>query len=147
MTILFILFFNLGLLDSKAVITEPLLDKYRTFSFNCHNPISVKYLDKDKRCDLNTEPYAKKETRDWDILAHPLKGTLPGHFCSIVKSSITVRCGLWSYNQIVELPETEVTVHISSTECLSMIQEQIYRMLEGQKIPLTKGKENVSPSS
>ena len=125
------------------MVPKPLAQKYQTFAFNCHNPTSIRYLDKDKRCDLNTQRYVKPELRSWDILVHPLKGTLPGHFCKIIKSSITVHCGLWSYNRIVEVPESEASVHISSSQCLSMIQESVYRTPNGQKIQISKNKENL----
>ena len=63
--------------------------------------------------------------------------------CSIVKSSITMRCGIWSYNQIISIPETEVQLHITSSECQAMIQEGVYRTPDGRELNIKMDVENV----
>ena len=56
---------------------------------------------------------------------------------------VTVRCGIWSYIQLLSVPETEVQVHVSSSDCQSMIQEGVYRTPEGTEIKLNRSRENV----
>ena len=67
--------------------------------------------------------------------AYPLKKSLPGYFCSVKKSSILLRCGVFSYNQVVAIPDTEVSVHLTGAQCDTMVQESVYRSPDGRLYP------------
>ena len=117
--------------------------EYKTFAFNCHSPHSIQYIDKEERCNSQTNTFNTAKPNDWDILVHPLKQSYKESWCSIVRSTTKIRCGLWSYNQLLAAPETEVNVHVSSSDCQSMIQEGVYRTPEGTEIKLDSTCENV----
>ena len=76
-------------------------------------------------------------------MVHPVKLTNRGSWCSIVRSSIQIRCGVWSYIQLIAVPETEVQVHVPASLCQSMIQEGVYRTEDGTEVKLDRTKENV----
>ena len=117
--------------------------QYNTFAYNCHSPVSIQYIDKEERCHFQSDNTKIHKTQNWDILVHPTKLTNSGYWCSIVRSSIQIRCGVWSYIQLIAVPETEVQVHIPASLCQSMIQEKVYRTEEGQEVKLDPTKENV----
>ena len=68
---------------------------------------------------------------------------MPGYFCSVKKSSIVLHCGVFSYNQVVALPDTEVSVHITGAQCDTMVQESMYRTLDSVAVPIQWNIENV----
>ena len=148
LSIMFILFFSTGVVENKKLppSPKPLDLKQKTYSiygYNCHNPESIQYIDKDHRCNSNIDEFQDNKLVDWDILVHPLKQKYSGFMCSIVKSSITMRCGIWSYNQIISIPETEVQLHITSSEFQAMIQEGVYRTPDGRELSIKMDVENV----
>ena len=64
--------------------------QYTTIAYNCHNPISIKYIDKDSHCDPDLKDMEHHEEIPYDILMHPLKQTFDGYFCSIIKSKFMI---------------------------------------------------------
>ena len=123
--ILCLFFLIFGLASAKNLPPKPVnlqQKEYNTYAFNCHAPNSIKYIDKAKRCNYNPQNVNDETPIDWDILVHPLKQSYKGNYCSIIRSTTKIRCGLWSYNQLLAVPETEVNVHISDSDCKSMIQ-------------------------
>ena len=105
--------------------------------------MSVKYIDKEKRCDINSNKFESDKTLDWDILIHPIKQKYKGYWCSVVKSTKIIRCGIWSYNQILTVPDSEIQVHVSSADCQAMVQESIFRTPDGKEVKLNRKRENV----
>ena len=122
-----------------AVIEQ---QQYQTFGYNCHSPLSIQYIDKEERCNYQSDNLKVHKPIDWDILVHPLKTSYKGSWCSIVKSIIKVRCGLWYYIQPPEIPETEVPLHVPTGTCQARLQDGIYRTQDGTEVKLNRTKEN-----
>ena len=123
-----------------AVIEQ---QQYQTFGYNCHSPLSIQYIDKEERCNYQSDNLKVHKPIDWDSLVHPLKMSYKGSRGSIVKSTIKVRCGLWYYIQLPEFPETEVPVHVPTSTCQAMIQDGIYRTPDSTEVKLDCTKENI----
>ena len=117
--------------------------QYTINAFNCHSPVSIKYIDKDLHCDPNLNDMETHEEIPYDILVHPSKQTFDGYYCSIIQSKFTIRCGIWSYNQVLGVPQTEIPLHIPMNQCQSMVLEKIYRAPNGEAVSLELGIENV----
>ena len=152
LSLFLILFLSFGVIDGTSVDQAEVKTSniiglkqklYTTHGFNCHNPSSVRYIDKEQRCNSEKVDYQESEEHHWDILIHPAKRTYKGHSCSIIKSNLIVRCGLWSYNQILTVPDTEIRVHIPYSDCQAMALEGVYRTSGGKEIKLDTKKENV----
>ena len=135
-----------GIVKGKQLPPQPAVieqQQYQTFAYNCHSPVSIQYIDKEQRCNFKSEENKVHKMQNWDILVHPLKQTLKGSWCSIVRSTIQIRCGVWSYIQLLAVPETEIHVHVPNTLCQSMVQEGVYRTKDNTEIKLDNTKENV----
>ena len=88
LSMIFLLFFSIGIVESKNLPPSPKpLDlkqkNYEIYGFNCHNPESIQYIDKDQRCASNFNEFQSNNLLDWDILVHPLKQSYTGYWCSI----------------------------------------------------------------
>ena len=78
---LFILLFGVGVVDSESVPPGPIglkQKQYTTTGYNCHDPISIRYIDKEQRCDPSFEDVVIPKEINWDILVHPLKQVYNG---------------------------------------------------------------------
>ena len=77
-------------LPPKPTVIEQ--QQYQTFAYNCHRNVSIQYIDKEQRRHFQSEDTKYHKTQDWDISVHPVKLTNRGSWCSIVRSSIQIRC-------------------------------------------------------
>ena len=129
-------------MDGKNLPPDPaeVQQKFTTTGYNCHNPISIRYIDNEQRCDPITKEFQDDKEVTWDILVHPLKQSFNGYSCSIVESQLTICCGVWSYNQILGVPGIEVRVHVPFSECQYLVQGNVYRSPDGIEIPLNQDK-------
>ena len=100
------------------------------------------YIDKESHCDHEINPTPIQKEIHWDILFHPDKAQYTGHKCSIIESTITSRCGILSYTQLLD-ETVEILRHVSQEMCAQMIQEQVYRTESGHTIQLDLHEENI----
>ena len=116
--------------------------KYNAHAFYCTNPLNIEYIDKEARCKNRTDPAPNHKQIHWDLLFHPSKAQYSGYKCSIVESTITSRCGILSYTQLLD-ETVEIPKHISKETCAQMVQERMYRADSGKTIKLDMHKENI----
>ena len=69
--IICLLFLMFGIIDSKVLPPKPIdleEQEYKTFAFNCHSPHSIQYIDKEQRCNSQTDILNTAQPGDWDII-------------------------------------------------------------------------------
>ena len=144
--ILSILFLLFGITVAKTLPPQPIElshKQYQTYGFNCHSTKSIEYIDKELRCNEPPNYQKVHKPNHWDLLIHPLKATYKGSYCSIVKTTAEIRCGIMSYVQVLDVPQTEIQQHVTTSECQALIQESLYSTPEGQAVHLDTTRENV----
>ena len=58
------------------VVMQPLKNnenKYNSYAFDCDNPLSIDYIDKESCCQHENNPTPIQKQIHWDLLFHPNK--------------------------------------------------------------------------
>ena len=85
--------------------------EYNSYAFDCDNPLSIDYIDKEAQCEHKTNPTPNHKQIHWDLLFNPEKAQYSGHKCSIIESTITSRCRTLSYTQLLD-ETVEIPRHV-----------------------------------
>ena len=56
---------------------------------------------------------------------------------------MTIICEIWRYNHILTVSHSEIQVHVSSADCQSMVQENIFRSPDGKEVGINRKREGV----
>ena len=95
-------------------------EDYNVHAFDCTNPLSIEYIEKKARCENRADPTPNSKLSHWDLLFHPSKTQYAGYKCSIIDSTITGRCGILSYTQLLD-ETVKIPRHISKETCAQIV--------------------------
>ena len=138
LTLIHLFMFSTLVSAQKLVLKQ----QVSTIGYNCKKPLSIDYIDRDSRCQDQSQSLIKEPPLIYDLLAHTTKDEVPGHFCSIIKSSLLKQCGILSIEKTLQVPNTQVPVMLSNLQCMNMVATRTYKTKDGQVFPLELGTDN-----
>ena len=113
-----------------ATLTN-LSSSYEIAYFDCTNTTKIEAYKYNDICQQETSRQLKTTT--YTILQKKSVQYLEGWSCQIIKTQFVEYCGSFSHNKHAEIPQVEVTQHISKYECLNMAITELFTIPDNTK--------------
>ena len=109
--------------------------------YDCGKPQSMQ--------DYNLKTYCANEikktgeTTTYHVLQKKKNIKMTGYSCSVVRSTFTFHCGMFSHTEILRMPDIEIKQIVSIQECQAMVTTGYWQTREGTRHKVKMGEENI----
>ena len=114
---------------------------YTISYYDCAKPTRMKEFDIKSYC-LNEKP-ASSATTTYHVLQKRKEVKMKGYSCSMIRSTFIIHCGMFSHQELLQMPDIEIKQDISLQQCQNMVTTGYWTTREGTQHKIAIGQENI----
>ena len=115
---------------------------YRIDYWDCTKPGAIQEYDLGSYCETQ-KLLGLQQTKQYHVLQKKKKTTMKGWNCDIIRSTFILHCGMFSHQDLVQMPDIEIRQAVPLQQCQTMINTGYLITKEGSTHEVKIGEETI----
>ena len=115
---------------------------YTLSYYDCTKPARMNEFDIRTYC--TSEKPTLGETMSYHVLQKRKNIKMTGYSCSMVRSTFIIHCGMFSHQELLQMPDIEIKQDIPLQQCQSMVTTGYWTTREGTRHRIKIGEESIT---
>ena len=116
-----------------TVVLAALAIRARSYSidyWDCTKPDAIKEYDLGSYCETQ-QLLGKAQLKQYHVLQKKKKTNMKGWNCDVIRSTFILHCGMFSHQNLVQMPDIEIRQTVPLQQCQTMINTGYMTTKEG----------------
>ena len=116
---------------------------YRIDYWDCSKPNAIMEYDLRTYCETTQQLLGLQKSRKYHVLQKKKKTEMEGWSCTSIRSTFILHCGMFSHQELIQMPDIEIKESIPQQKCRTMINTGYMTTKEGSTHEVKIGEETV----
>ena len=116
---------------------------YRIDYWDCSRPGAIQEYDLRSYCETTQQLLGLQKSRKYHVLQKKKKTEMEGWSCMSIRSTFILHCGMFSHQELIQMPDIEIKESIPQQKCKTMINTGYMITKEGSTHEVKIGEETV----
>ena len=128
-----------------TVVLAALAIRARSYSidyWDCTKPGAIQEYDLGSYCETQ-QLLGKSQLKQYHVLQKKKKTTMKGWNCDVIRSTFILHCGMFSHQDLVQMPDIEIRQTVPLQQCQTMINTGYMTTKEGSTHQVEIGAETI----
>ena len=132
----------MAMMGLVILASNQLVVAYTLSYYDCTKPARMNEFDIRTYC--TSEKPTLGETMSYHVLQKRKNIKMTGYSCSMVRSTFIIHCGMFSHQELLQMPDIEIKQDIPLQQCQNMVTTGYWTTREGTRHRIKIGEESIT---